>query len=95
MEGRYIGDEGRDLVIWICLVLDYVVIYLFGFVIFWFWIWLFGFLMIWIWLCGYLFVFWICIFFNKYFGFLYLDLLILYQKAKGSKIINFFFFLKY
>jgi len=39
-------------------------------------------------------VFWICIFFNKYFGFLYLDLLILYQKAKGSKIINFFFFLK-
>jgi hypothetical protein len=50
--------------------------------------------MIWIWLCGYLFVFWICIFFNKYFGFLYLDLLILYQKAKGSKIINFFFFEK-
>jgi hypothetical protein len=32
MEGQCKGDEGRDL------VLDYVVIYLFGFVIFWVWI---------------------------------------------------------
>jgi hypothetical protein len=80
MEGRYIGDEGRDLVIWICLVLDYVVIYLFGFVIFWFWIWL----------CGYLFVFWICIFFLINTLDLYLDLLILYKRQKFQKLLFFF-----
>jgi len=66
MEGRYIGDEGRDLVIWICLVLDYVVIYLFGFVIFW----------VWIWLCGYLFVFGFVFYLINILD-LYLNLLIL------------------
>jgi len=79
MEGRYIGDEGRDLVIWICLVLDYVVIYLFGFVIFWFWIWF----------CGYLFVFWICIFFNKYFGFIFRFVNFV---PKGKSFKNYYFF---
>jgi hypothetical protein len=66
MEGRCKGDEGRDLVIWICLVLDYVVIYLFGFVIFWVWICNDLDLVMWLFVC-----LWICIFFNKYFGFIF------------------------
>jgi hypothetical protein len=70
--------------------------------IFGFWFWICNDLDLVIWLCGYLFVFCICVFFNKYFGLVfflinildfYLGLLILYpkEKAKGSKSIKFFF----
>jgi uncharacterized membrane protein len=48
-----------------------------------------------IWICNVLvfdlFVFWICIFFLINILDLYLDLLILYQKAKDQKIIKVFF----
>jgi len=66
---------------WICLVLEFgIPMWLFGFVIFFVLN-----LVIWIWLYGYLFV-------PLCFGFviLYLDLLILYQRAKGPKSIKFF-----
>jgi len=55
-------------------------------------IYIFGFIMIWI--CNVLvfdlFVFWICIFFLINILDLYLDLLILYQKAKGPKLLKYF-----
>jgi hypothetical protein len=84
MEGRCKGDEGRDLVIWICLVLDYVVIYLFGFVIFWVWICNDLDLVMWLFVC-----LWICIFFNKYFGFIFRFVNFV---PKGKSFKNYYFF---